>query len=85
MMNGNIQLMVILITLVQHVRNRERLLTEDEVAYLFGVDIQTVRKWRKEGLIGCVIFEGSIIRYKWEHVEARIESCERVARRLRAA
>lgn len=81
----NIQLIVYLLGLVEHVRNRERLLTEDEVAYIFQVDQKTIARWRKAGLIDYVTFEGSIIRYRWDHVDRRIASSERIAERLKAA
>lgn len=77
---SNIQLIAILLMLVEHVRNRDRLFTEHEVAYLLSVAESTVRGWRKEGLISYVSFEGGAIRFKWEHIEQRIAACEQLSK-----
>jgi helix-turn-helix protein len=72
----NVKLIAVLLTLVEHVRNRDRLYTENEVAYVLNVSPATVRRWRIARLISCVNFEGGVIRYRWEHIERRIEDCE---------
>jgi hypothetical protein len=72
----NIKLIATLLSLVDHVRNQDRLFTEQEVAYVLNVSVTTVRYWRKEGLISYVSFEGGAIRFRWEHIESRIADCE---------
>jgi helix-turn-helix protein len=72
----NVKLIAVLLCLVEDARSRDRLFTEEEVAYVLNVNCRTVQRWRSEGLISYVSFEGGAIRYRWEHIESRIEACE---------
>jgi hypothetical protein len=76
----NIKLITMLTVLIQRVRNERRLYTEEEAAYLFGVSITTMARWRQSGAISYVNLGGDIIRYRWEHIQSRIEACEKLSR-----
>lgn len=75
----NIKLISMLMVLTQHVRNERRLYNEDEVAYIFGVSRATIMRWRQAGTISYVNLGGDIIRYRWEHIESRMNACEKLA------
>jgi len=78
-MEANIKLITMLTVLVQHVRNERRLYTEEEAAYLFGVSTTTMSRWRQAGLITYLNLSGDIIRYRWEHIQSRMDACEKRA------
>lgn len=75
----NIKLTSILLVLIQHVRNERRLYTEEEAAYIFGVSVTTMARWRQSGTISYVNLGGDIIRYRWEHIQSRMESCQKLS------
>ena len=75
----NIKLITILSVLVQHVKNERRLYTTDEAAYFFGVSTTTVDRWRQSGAISYVNLGGDLIRFRWEHIQARMDRCEKLA------
>jgi predicted site-specific integrase-resolvase len=75
----NVKLIAILMVLVQHVRNERRLYTEEEAAYIFGVHITTMARWRQSGAISYLNLGGDLIRYRWEHLESRMESCQKLS------
>lgn len=76
----NIRLISMLMVLTQHVKNEKRLYTEREAAYIFGVSEQTVLRWRQAGAISYVNLGGDLIRYRWEHIQARIDDCQKLRR-----
>lgn len=75
----NIKLITVLTVLIQHVRNERRLYTEDEAAYMFGVSAATVKRWRQSGAISYVNLGGDLIRYRWEHIQSRIDACQKLS------
>lgn len=76
----NIKLISMLMVLTQHVRNEKRLYTEREAAYIFGVSEMTVLRWRQAGSISYVNLGGDLIRYRWEHIQSRIDDCSKIRR-----
>lgn len=76
----NIKLISMLMVLTQHVRNERRLYTEKEAAYIFNVSTMTMLRWRQAGLISYVNLGGDQIRYRWEHIQARIDDCQKLRR-----
>lgn len=76
---ANIKLTSILLVLIQHIRNERRLYTEEEAAYIFGVSITTMQRWRQSGAISYVNLGGDIIRYRWEHIQSRMENCQKLS------
>jgi hypothetical protein len=74
----NIRLITMLTVLTQHVRNERRLYTEEEAAYLFGVSVTTMARWRQSGVISYLNLGGDLIRYRWEHIQARMEACQKL-------
>lgn len=75
----NIKLICTLMVLIQHVRNERRLYTEEEAAYIFGVHVTTMARWRQTGAISYLNLGGDLIRYRWEHIQSRIESCQKLS------
>jgi hypothetical protein len=75
----NIKLITILTVLIQHVRNERRLYTEEEAAYIFGVSATTMSRWRQSGAITYLNLGGDLIRYRWEHIESRMNSCQKLS------
>src|SRR5262245_52094994 len=75
----NIKLITVLMVLIQHHRNERRLYTEEEAAYLFGVSITTMARWRHSGAISFVNLGGDLIRYRWEHIQSRMDACEKLS------
>ena len=82
-MNPNFQLILILLSTIQHARDEHRLLTEHEAQRLLGVSRTTLWRYREERQIDHIKLEGGIIRYKREHIEAFIAKRERGAQKLR--
>lgn len=75
----NIKLITMLTVLIQHVRNERRLYTEEEAAYLCNVSAASVKRWRQAGLISYVNLGGDLIRYRWEHIQSRIDACQKLS------
>lgn len=46
-----------------------RLITQEEVAQMMGVGIETIRKWRREGKIGFIRI-GRVVRFEPEAIAA---------------
>jgi hypothetical protein len=58
----NIKLIAMLIVLIQRVRNERRLYTEGEAAYIFGVSITTIARWRQSGAMSVLTMFGKLRR-----------------------
>ncbi len=54
-----------LVPVVRHI-----LFTTAEVAEVFGVDVQTVRRWEQAGRITCVRLPSGLRRFRREDIEA---------------
>jgi predicted DNA-binding transcriptional regulator AlpA len=65
----NLQLIVILISTVRQIQDRNRLLWEWEVAQRLGISEVTLARWRKDRMIAHVPLAGTEIRYRQEDVE----------------
>lgn len=48
----------------------ERLLRADEVALLFNVNVSTVRRWAREGVIPSVRVTAKVIRFRESQIRA---------------
>ena len=72
----NLQLIVVLLATIEHVRDQERLLTEREAQQILGVSYDTMARLRKTRQIDFIRFEGGDIRYRREHIEAFINKRE---------
>ena len=79
----NLQLIVILLATIEHVRDQNRLLTEREAQQILGVSYDTMARLRKARQIEFIRFEGGDIRYKREHLEAFIQKREVPTQKLR--
>jgi helix-turn-helix protein len=47
------------------------------VARILKVDPETIRRWRKAGLIGHVVYPGGDVRFSGQHIREFIESMEK--------
>lgn len=65
----NLQLIVILISTMRQMQDRNRLLWEWEVAQRLGISEVTLARWRKDRMIAHVPLAGTEIRYRAEDVE----------------
>jgi hypothetical protein len=76
----NLQIQALLLKALSTALDERRLMTEAEVAEIFGVNIFTIRRWRKAELISHYQLEGGDVRYAWKHVNARMADLEQLSR-----
>lgn len=79
----NLQLVVILLATIEHVKDQNRLLTEREARHILGLSYRTMLRYREARQIEFIRLEGGDIRYRREHLEAFINKREVSTQKLR--
>lgn len=78
MMNGplNLQLTMYLVALVEHVRNKERVLDVNEAAYILNRSSRTIKRWCEARKITHRKFPSGEIGFLWEDIELFLQDIE---------
>jgi excisionase family DNA binding protein len=57
----------------------DKIMTREEVAQHLQVSTRTIHRWEQQGMLPCIVFSGTLVRYKEKDVEKLVEdfSCKR--------
>ena len=74
----NLQLIAILLVTIGHTREKNRVLTEEEMAFKLGIAPRTLRDWRNQEppAIEYLRLPGGDVRYTQRHYEKFLADCE---------
>lgn len=60
---------------VKHAREDAGWFSEAEVAEKLNISVKTLRRWRKSGVISCVISPTGRVQYSQDHIDEYLKKC----------